>query len=65
MGRAAVSKHLHVLAAAGIIQESHQGPEHVWAVNLRRLEEGRRCLHLVAARLDRRPGRLKRHLKQD
>jgi DNA-binding transcriptional ArsR family regulator len=43
-----VSKHLRVLAAAGIIDGDRQGREHVWALNPTRLAEGRRQLELIA-----------------
>lgn len=49
MTRQGVTKHLHVLAAAGIIEGSRQGREQVWALNPKRLAEGRRHLDIIAA----------------
>ena len=49
MTRQGVTKHLHVLAAAGIIDGSRQGREQVWALNPKRLIDGRRHLEVIAA----------------
>ncbi len=56
MTRQGVTKHLHVLAAAGIIDGSRQGREQVWRVNPQRLADGRRHLEVIAAGMGRRPG---------
>jgi DNA-binding transcriptional ArsR family regulator len=63
MTRQGVTKHLRVLAAAGVIGGSRQGREHVWAVNPARLAEGRRCLELIARGWDDALARLKMHLE--
>jgi hypothetical protein len=63
MTRQGVTKHLHVLAAAGVIDGSRQGREQVWTVNPARLAEGRRCLELIAREWDGALARLKRHLE--
>jgi len=42
--RQGVTKHLHVLAAARIIDGERRGREHVWAINPRRLADGQRHL---------------------
>ena len=52
MTRQGVTKHLHVLAAAGIIDGSRQGREQVWALNPKRLIDGRRHLEVIAAGWD-------------
>jgi DNA-binding transcriptional ArsR family regulator len=52
MTRQGVTKHLHVLAAAGIIDGTRQGREQVWVVNPKRLAEGRRHLDVIAAGWD-------------
>jgi DNA-binding transcriptional ArsR family regulator len=64
MTRQGVSKHLHVLAAAGIIDGSRRGREQVWAVNPARLAEARRCLELIARGWDDALARLKLHLEE-
>jgi DNA-binding transcriptional ArsR family regulator len=63
MTRQGVSKHLHVLSAAGIIEGTHQGREHVWAVNATRLMEGRRHLDLIARGWDDALARFKAHVE--
>ena len=52
MTRQGVTKHLQVLAAAGIIDGSRQGREQVWTLNPQRLADGRRHLDLIAAGWD-------------
>jgi len=63
MTRQGVTKHLHVLADAGIIEGNRQGREHVWAVNPARLAEGRRCLDVIARGWDDVLARLKLHVE--
>lgn len=60
--RQAVSKHLRVLAGAGLVRGSRQGRESRWALQPRRLEEARRYLDAISAEWDRRLERLGRHL---
>ena len=50
--RQAVSKHLHVLSDAGVIDGTYRGREHVWTVNPGRLEDGRRHIDLIAGEWD-------------
>jgi DNA-binding transcriptional ArsR family regulator len=64
MTRQGVSKHLRVLAAAGVITGDHRGREHVWALNPTRLAEGRRCIKLVVRRWDDALSRSKRHVEE-
>lgn len=63
MTRQGVTKHLHVLAAAGVIEGNRQGREHVWVVNPARLAEGRRCIDLIARGWDDALARLKLHVE--
>lgn len=50
--RQAVTKHLHVLAEAGLVRHFRQGRERVWELESRRLEEARRALDLISERWD-------------
>jgi DNA-binding transcriptional ArsR family regulator len=59
MTRQGVTKHLQVLAAAGIIDGHREGREHVWALNPARLTEGRQCLELIARGWDEAMARLR------
>ena len=52
MTRQGVTKHLQVLAAAGIIDGSRQGREQVWTLNPGRLADGKRHLETIAAGWD-------------
>ncbi len=57
--RQAVTKHLHVLADAGLVRGSRRGRERVWELEPRRLEEARRRLALVSEQWDEALARLK------
>ena len=63
MTRQGVTKHLQVLAAAGIIDGNRQGREQVWALNPSRLAEGRRCLEVITRGWDDALARLKLHVE--
>ena len=52
MTRQGVTKHLHVLEAAGVIDGRRDGREQVWTLNPDRLADGRQQLDLIAARWD-------------
>ena len=52
MTRQGITKHLRVLAEAGIIDGSRLGREQVWRVNPQRLADGRRHLDVIAAGWD-------------
>ena len=57
--RQAVTKHLHVLAGAGVVNGRRRGRETVWDVERARLEEARQFLGLMSAWWDDALGRLK------
>jgi DNA-binding transcriptional ArsR family regulator len=61
--RQGVTKHLHVLAAAGVIDGRRRGRERVWAVNPTRLAEGQRYLDIIARGWDAALARLKAHVE--
>ena len=63
MTRQGVTKHLFVLADAGIVDGTREGREHVWALNPARLAEGRRALDLIAREWDDALARLKSHVE--
>ncbi len=56
--RQAVTKHLHVLAGAGLVRGSRRGRERLWELEPRRFEEARRRLDAVSRRWDEALGRL-------
>jgi DNA-binding transcriptional ArsR family regulator len=50
--RQGVTKHLRVLAGAGLVRSSRQGKESLWRLERRRLEEARRSLDLISRQWD-------------
>jgi DNA-binding transcriptional ArsR family regulator len=61
--RQGITKHLHVLAAARIIEGERRGREHVWAINPGRLAEAQRHLQVIARGWDVALARLKAHVE--
>jgi DNA-binding transcriptional ArsR family regulator len=57
--RQAVTKHLHVLADAGLVRDARQGRERVWEIEPHRLLMARRFLDRMSARWDERLSRLR------
>jgi DNA-binding transcriptional ArsR family regulator len=63
--RQAVTKHLTVLADAGLVRDSWQGRERVWELSPRKLEEARRALDAIAAQWDQALDRLRTMLEDE
>jgi DNA-binding transcriptional ArsR family regulator len=61
--RQAVTKHLHVLARAGMVHHVKVGRERLWEFEPARLMEARRSLDLIGQQWDQALSRLKRHLE--
>lgn len=57
--RQAVTKHLHVLADAGLVRNIKVGRERLWGFEAARLDEARRSLDVIARQWDRALVRLK------
>ena len=57
--RQAVTKHLHVLAGAGLARGTRQGRERLWQLDPGPLEGARRYLDLISQQWDAALGRLK------
>jgi DNA-binding transcriptional ArsR family regulator len=57
--RQAVTKHLTVLAEAGLVRDSREGRERVWELRTVQLGEARRVLELIANRWDEALERLR------
>src|ERR1044072_5282056 len=49
VSRQAVTKHLQVLADAGLARSARQGRESIWELDPGRLQEARRCLDRISA----------------
>ncbi len=61
--RQAVTRHLQVLADAGLVRDVKVGRERLWQFEPLQLEEARRSLDLIAQQWDDALGRLKRSLE--
>ena len=59
MTRQAVTKHLHVLAGAGVAAASRRGREQRWSLDQRQLAQARRFLDSIAETWDDALARLK------
>jgi DNA-binding transcriptional ArsR family regulator len=57
--RQGVTKHLRVLAGAGLVRSSRRGKESLWRLERQRLEEARRSLDLISRQWDQALGKLK------
>src|SRR5882762_5756437 len=57
--RQAVTKHLHVLADAGMVHDVKVGRERLWEFEPAQLEEARRSLDLIGQQWDQALNRLK------
>ena len=57
--RQAITKHLQVLAGAGLVRSRRRGRERVWELRLQQLEEARRSLDAISRQWDEALGRLK------
>lgn len=63
--RQAVTKHLRVLAEAGLAHASPRGRERIWTLDLERLDEARRHLDQIERQWDRALWRLKTFVETD
>src|SRR5579864_896910 len=50
--RQAITKHLNVLADAGLVRDIRSGRERIWELEPERLAEARDCLALISRRWD-------------
>jgi DNA-binding transcriptional ArsR family regulator len=57
--RQAVTKHLAVLAAAGLVRDSKVGRERLWEFEPAHLDEARRSLDMIARQWDQALAKLK------
>ena len=62
--RQAITKHLQVLADAGLVRGTRQGRERVWELEPRQIEVARVWLDKVSARWDEALGRLKKSVER-
>jgi DNA-binding transcriptional ArsR family regulator len=65
MTRQAVTKHLGVLAGAGLVRDVRRGRERLWEFEPRRLEEARQSLELISQQWDHTLMQLKKAVEGD
>jgi DNA-binding transcriptional ArsR family regulator len=65
MTRQAVTKHLHALAAAGLVRSHRDGRERIWTLRPRRLEEVRNDLARISRQWDEAIARLRAFVESD
>jgi DNA-binding transcriptional ArsR family regulator len=63
--RQAVTKHLYVLAGAGLARGTRVGRDHIWEIEPARLDEARRWLDHIEGQWDEALGRLKASLEPE
>lgn len=63
--RQAITKHLAVLADAGLVRDVRAGRERRWELDLAPLDTARSCLDLVSQRWDERLARLQALVEDD
>ncbi len=61
--RQAITKHLQVLAEAGLVKDVRRGREHIWEFESARLAEARRCLDEISRQWDAALDRLKKFVE--
>src|SRR5688500_16473636 len=65
MTRQAITRHLHALERVGLVRDAKEGREHLFSLDLKRLEVARQYLDHVSAQWDRAAARLKAFVEDD
>jgi DNA-binding transcriptional ArsR family regulator len=63
--RQAITKHLHVLAHAGLVRDARRGRERIWQLEADRLDEARRFLDAISRRWDAALDRLRTFVEDE
>jgi len=63
--RQAVTKHLHVLADAGVVRGFRQGREQLWELDPHQLRAARQCLDRISTEWDQALARLKAFVEKE
>jgi DNA-binding transcriptional ArsR family regulator len=63
--RQGVTKHLRVLAGAGLVRSRREGKERLWQLERQRLEEARQSLDLISQQWDESLNKLKLFVEGD
>ena len=62
--RQAITKHLNVLAGAGLVRDVRRGRERIWRLDTKRLEDASLWLERITERWDEALGRLKAFVEE-
>ncbi|SRR5260221_9929435 len=65
LSRQAITKHLQVLAGAGLVRGVRQGRERRWELTPRKIAEAQRCLDVISAQWDAALERLRRFVEDE
>ncbi len=65
ISRQAVTKHLQVLADAGMVHDAKSGRERLWQLDPAQIEAARKALELIGRQWELALGRLKAHVEAD
>jgi DNA-binding transcriptional ArsR family regulator len=63
--RQAITKHLHTLAHAGVVQGTRSGRERIWELETKRLEKARQCLDQISGQWDAALARLRAFVEEE
>ena len=63
--RQAITKHLQILAEAGLVHDSRRGRERIWTLDANQLDEARRYLDQIAHRWDEALERLRQLVEEE
>ena len=63
--RQAITRHLYALGDAGLVRNARRGRERVWELDLKRLEQAKRCLNHISAQWDAAADRLKAYVERE
>lgn len=61
--RQAITKHLRVMEAAGLVRSTRRGRERLWRLEQQRLADARRYLALISEQWDNALGRLRKFVE--
>ncbi len=62
--RQAITKHLNVLAGAGLVRHRRRGRERIWEFDTTKLDEARRCLDEISRQWDSALERLRKYVEE-
>jgi len=65
VSRQAITKHLHMLGRAGLVQAKREGREQIWEIQPKRLSDAQRYLELISNRWDDAIERLRLMVEED